>query len=440
MKRVRLSYLFLPKRAGYYLRIRGWKTTPDGALEIDDAGEPVPLDTKEKIPDRVFVEADPPAKADRRTTRGDQLAARYAAGEEARRNGDLPARRDVMRLVEIAALWQRKNVTVLDPETIKRAAKWQRALVRTKLISAGGSAYTLNDLALSEIDVGHLEDFRDARLLACRTCTVPRDEHIRKEGRHAFCGVSPRTVFNEVGHVRDLINFARLRERETGVVSTRLVQLPEIKNRGGIYPKLKPTVEQHFAIRDATAHLSDPTRYADIIDFAFNTGLRKHALSGFDLAWFDGETRSISIPGEHMKGGRALVVPISAWAAAILERRAAGRAGGLAWPNPETGVEQVDFSRAERTLTTLAKLPRKFSLHGIRGAFNSVLINHRCERHRAAVPFHVREILMGHKLDEQVEAYSCFEEAVLREAVAVFDCVLEAYLRDRGNVVTFRRA
>lgn len=428
----RSSYLFRASRGGYYVRVRGWRAAADGEL--------VAVDTKEKIPDRLFLSADPPVRPDRRTKRGDQIAARYAAADEERRNAISSIPRHALRLHDIGSLWQRKLASVRKAETIARAAKWQRAIARTVLTSGDGSAYTLNDISPCDLDVGHLEDYRDARARVCAICTVPADAH--SGDRHAFRGVSPRTVFNELAHVRDLLGFARTRERETGVTYTRLARLPEVANRAGVHPKLKPTVDQHFAIREAAATLAGGDRYVSILDFGFNTGLRKHSLAGFDLAWYDRERRAIHVPAEHMKGGRKLDVPISAWAASILDSiiERDGRETGLAWPNPETGVEQADFSRVERKLSALAKLPRKFSLHGVRGAFNSVLINHRCEKHRSEVPFHIREQLMGHALDSQVQAYSNFEDEVLREAVLVFDCVREAHLVGKKNVLAFKRA
>ena len=165
---------------------------------------------------------------------------------------------------------------------------------------------------------------------------------------------------------------------------------------------------------------------------------RKEPLTAFRLEWYDPATSTIHVPATAMKGRgdsyRPLDVPISRWAASCLD--GIGRSTGYAWPNPITGTPQGGFFGVEKKLSELAGLPAKFSLHALRGTFNTWLAEHRCEKHTAEVPFFVREKLMGHAIPAQVDAYTNFDVGMM-EAVSVIDCIHRQHTK--GTVVPMRK-
>jgi integrase len=123
--------------------------------------------------------------------------------------------------------------------------------------------------------------------------------------------------------------------------------------------------------------------YGDIIKLLALTGQRLREVSEMSWSEIDLEARTWSLPRERCKNGHAHVVPLSEQALAIL--------WGPRTPNDSDLVFGVSgFSRAKKTLDTVAKLSTPWCLHDLRRTCASGMA-------RLGVAPHVVEAVLNHK-------------------------------------------
>jgi integrase len=408
-----VTWLFWSARSAYYLRKRSW-------VMDELTGKPRHADTKEKISDEWFERAgvDPRSKS----VRGDVVAAKYAAKREEELAVEPQVRR--MSVRAIGNLWLERHKNQLDPKTI----------VRNKNIIAHLAEFFGDDNP-SALHVGRWEQYRDKRL---------EDYWIPRLGKKGVRKISPRTVWNEVTFGVSLLAWAYERRRETGMTELPVMKPPHVGDHDRVAGR-KLSIEEFWLAYEAAAKRPQVgARMQMMLVAGLTLWLRKSPLTNLDKSWIDRVGLTVTVPPAYVKKGRArkrreLVIPMTHWFASILEP-GLDNVHTCVWGiNRRSGRPASNLFHTLRAIANDAKI-RPFSLHDLRRTGNTIVRNHRCEKHGAGwLNKDVSDRILAHSMPMNDEAYLEIDVETMREALSVFDELWQEYRKgiDDSNVLPF---
>lgn len=390
-------------RECYFIRKRGW--VPDALRGAKY------LDTKEQVPDKLFEKAHLPSRE--KTNSGDVIAANYAAKIERAINDEGKAlfrvRRMTLRELGDFRLKKRRNEVAAD--TIEREEGWLDALCK----------HLGEDADPSLIDIGAMEDYRDARL---------DDMWVPRLGKKGVRKISPRTVYNECSYAVALVKWGYERRKETGISEQNLFEVPQIRDSDGRGGARRPTLDEFWRIYDAAA--KRPLAGAKtqvLLALALGTWLRKDPLINLQSDWIDFGARTVTVPREFVKGGASeLKLPLTRFAMAAIEKalKLHGESRYVLPVNLGTGLPAANLFHTLKATTDDAGT-RPISLHGVRKLGASTILNHKCqERHPAGIQKIVADRILNHAIPRNDAAYYEIDIETMRDALSVIDEMWEA--------------
>jgi len=404
--KIRVTWGFADwKRPGvYFIRKRGW--IPDAARGARK------LDTKEQVPEELFAKAN--VDAGERSNAGDVIAANYAARRQRELNDEGAAltRARPMSLRELGEFRLRKRKNEVHPATIERERGWLDALCR----------HLGDDADPSRLDIGIMEDYRDARL---------EDEWVPRLGDRGVRKISPRTVYNECSFAVALVAWGYARRKPTGkepgtgMTEINITSVPQILNSEGRGGARKMSIDEFWRVYAAAARRPRAGAKSQVIlALGFGTWLRADPLINLQRTWVDFVARTVTVPREFMKGGGSeLTLPLNRFAMAAIERAIALHPNDkyVLPVNPQTGQPS---SNLFHTLAAIAKDAgvRPFSLHSLRKLGATTILNHKCAgRHAAGINKIVGDKILAHAIPRNDAAYLGIDVETMRDALSVID-------------------
>jgi integrase len=364
------SVTFDPQRKRY--RVRRWWP---GGYELKN------------VPKKKFTDQGVPF--DQSTRRGDQIAERWAAANEERKQAEAVSgvSSDRMTLEQVFALYRDQNPREVTPATLKKNGVDFANLGR------------LITLLPEQIDDAAATMYRNAR---------------KKEGAAA------RTIVNELSFLKQLLTFAHRWKRVTGMRELNLFELPFIEQGEADQVAL---TEEEFRRLIVTPFDFNTARNRRWAIFGVTTMLRASNLFGLRKEWIDRGDRWLTIPPEELKGGKRknrlpLSVPLCDVAIDVLPEWRAGQTGYV-WPNPATGEPFTWVHENFRRWAEKAKVPI-FSPHDLRTTGNTWLTHH-------GVDEFFRAVLLGQAKTSVTQIYTRAFRDHIRGVVGIFDEILGTF-------------